>query len=118
MAPYSGQDTISPSVSITSPENGLYLRNLRLFSRLFRQRTILFGDITVNVVASDAQSGVQKVEFYLDDVLNPESVDTTAPYSWTWSKGSLLKHRYTIIVVAYDNAENYNVDMIDVVRFF
>jgi hypothetical protein len=88
-----------------------------LFSWLFRQQTILIGDITVEVEASDAQSGIEKVEFYIDDVMQPEFNDTQAPYSWTWTHGSLLKHKHTIIVVAYDYAGNPSADMIDVRRF-
>jgi len=117
MAPYANEDTIPPAVKILSPQNGLYLRDLRLFPWLFRQRTLLIGDITIEVEASDAQTGVEKVEFYIDDVIQPEFNDTQAPYSWTWTHGSLLKHKHTIIVVAYDYAGNPSADMIDVRRF-
>ena len=117
MAPYTNEDTIPPMVTIVSPENGLYLRNFRLFSWLFRQRTILIGDITVEVEASDAQSGIEKVEFIIDDSDDPEFTDTQEPYSWTWTKGSFFQHKHTIIVVAYDNAGNPNFDMIEVRRY-
>jgi len=117
MAPYANEDTIPPAVKILSPQNGFYLRGLRLFPWLFRQRTLLIGDITIEVEASDTQTGVEKVEFYIDDVMQPEFNDTQAPYSWTWTHGSLLKHKHTIIVVAYDNAGNYNYDMIEVRRY-
>jgi parallel beta-helix repeat protein len=117
MAPYTHEDNIPPLVTILSPENGLYLRNHRLLHRLFRQHTIIIGDITVEVNASDAQSGIEKVEFYLDSVNQPEFIDRQAPYSWTWTHGSLLKHKHSIIVVAYDNAGNVNADVLDVRRF-
>jgi parallel beta-helix repeat protein len=117
MMPYSTQDTIPPTVTITSPQNGLYLHNIRLFPWLFRQHTILLGAVTVTVDASDAQTGIQKVEFYIDDVMQPEFTATQAPYSWTWTHGTLLKHKHTIVVVAYDNAGNVNADTLDVKRF-
>jgi parallel beta-helix repeat protein len=117
MEPYTNQDNIPPIVTILSPENGLYLRNHRMFSRLFRTHTIIIGDITVDVDASDAQSGIAKVEFYLESVNQPEFIDTQAPYSWTWTHATLLKHKHSIIVVAYDNAGNVNADIIKVRRF-
>jgi len=117
MAPYTNEDTIPPAVKILSPQNGLYLRDLRLFPWLFRQRTLLIGDITVEVEATDAQSGIEKVEFIIDDSNQPEFTDTQAPYSWAWSKGSFFQHKHTIIVVAYDNAGNPNYDMIEVRRY-
>jgi parallel beta-helix repeat protein len=117
MAPYTNEDTLPPVVKIVSPENGLYLFGLRLLPGLFRQRTIIFGDIEIKVEASDARSGIEKVEFMFDDSDDPEFTDTQEPYSWTWSKGSLLQHKHTIIVVAYDNAGNPNYDMIDLRRY-
>jgi len=117
MAPYTNEDTIPPAVKILSPQNGLYLLGLRLFPWLFRQRTLLIGAITVDVEATDAQSGIEKVEFIIDDSNQPEFTDTQAPYSWTWSKGSFFHHKHTIIVVAYDNAGNPNFDIIEVRRY-
>jgi parallel beta-helix repeat protein len=117
MAPYMAEDMIPPMVSIVSPENGVYIRGLHILSGLFKQRTIIIGPITIDVEASDAQSGVKKVEFYIDNSYQPAFTDTQEPYSWTWSKGTLLHHKHSIIVVAYDNADNPNYDMIDVLRF-
>jgi hypothetical protein len=69
------------------------------------------------VEASDAQSGIARVEFLIDDSLTPEFVDTQAPCSWKWSKSSLFLHKHTIIVIAYDNAGNPNYDMIEVKKY-
>lgn len=118
MDSYTDIDTIPPAVKIVSPENGLYLRNLRLLSWLFRQRTIIIGDITIDVEASDVQSGIVRVEFYIDNDDEVAFNDTLAPYSWTWKQKSLLRHAHTILVVAYDNAGNANADMLDVKRYF
>jgi len=117
MEPYGSGDTTPPKVEIVSPQNGLYLRNLRLLPGLFRQRTIIFGAITIEVEASD-YSGIEKVEFYLDDGSSPERIVYEEPYSWTWKGGSLFKTKHEIVVVAYDNAGNYNLDMINVRKFF
>jgi parallel beta-helix repeat protein len=118
IAPYTGEDTIPPVVKIQTPTNGLYLWGLRLFSGLFRKNTIIYGSINIQVEATDAQSGIAKVEFLIDDSLNPEFVDTQSPYSWTWSKPSLLFHKHTIIVIAYDNAGNPNHDLLEVKKYY
>lgn len=117
MATYTGEDTIPPKVTIRSPMNGFYIRNLRFFPWLFRKSTILIGPITVKVEASDAQSGIDRVEFVLDDSVTPEFVDNIPPYSWEWSKPSLIFHKHRIIVIAYDNKGNPNYDLIEVQRY-
>jgi parallel beta-helix repeat protein len=117
MNQYAGPDFIPPAVRIVSPQNGLYLGNHRLFSRLLRHQTIIIGAATINVMAEDVQSGIAKVEFYVDGTTQPAAILTQAPYSWTWKASSLLKHRHTIIVVAWDNAGNANEDVIQVLKF-
>lgn len=117
MAPYTGDDFTPPVVKIVSPENGLYIRDHQLFSRLLRHRTIIFGQILVEVTATDAKSGIARVEFYLDNLNQLVSNDTLVPYQWTWNHGTLLKHKHMIIVVAYDNAGNFKADTLDVRRF-
>ncbi len=118
VAPYTAEDTIPPVVKIQTPTNGLYLWGLRLFSGLFRKSTIIYGSINIQVEATDAQSGIAKVEFLIDDSVNPEFVDTQSPYSWTWSKPSLLFHKHTIIIIAYDNAGNPNHDLLEVKKYY
>jgi parallel beta-helix repeat protein len=117
MAPYTDGDTIPPVVKIQTPTNGLYLWGLRLFSGLFRKSSIIYGPINIQVEATDAQSGIAKVEFLIDDSLNPEFVATQPPYSWKWSQPSLLFHKHTIIVIAYDKAGNSNFDMLEVRKY-
>jgi len=66
MEPYGSGDNTPPGVEIISPQNGIYLRNLRLLSGLFIQRTIIFGAISINVEATDS-SGIERVEFFIDN---------------------------------------------------
>jgi parallel beta-helix repeat protein len=118
--PYIGEDTIPPYVKIISPQNGLYIRNNRLLPWLIKLRTIIIGRIEIKVEAADIQSGIDSVEFYLDNNRFPEEVDYDEPYIWTWARGSILNIRYWHIVraVAYDKAGNYNSDAILVRKFF
>ena len=72
------------------------------------------GQIEINVDASDLESGVQYVEFYVDEKL--QFFDSSYPYSWMWNEIAfgikLLK------VLCYDNAGNSASDEIVVWRFF
>ena len=80
-------DTTPPTVSITSPTSGKYVK----------------GVITVSASASD-NIGVSKVEFYVDNVL--KSVDTASPYSFSLDTKTLTNTGHTLKAVAYDAANN------------
>ncbi len=63
-----GTDTQKPSVSLTSPEDGDVFNNP--------------DTIDITVTASDA-NGINRVELYIDGVL--QDTDPTSPYEFTWS---------------------------------
>jgi len=69
------------------------------------------GKTKVSVEASDNQSGIQRVEFYVDDLL--KQTVTSAPYNWTWTDRGLF-FPYTLKAVAYDYYGNSNSDSIKV----
>lgn len=104
-------DTIAPLINITKPENGLYVNN-NLISSL--NIPFILGNIDVDVDAADYESGMQKVEFYIDGNLF-ETV-YSIPYKWTWSSKAFFRH--TIKAIAYDNAGNSNSDELIVWKFF
>jgi hypothetical protein len=115
---YYGPETTLPLVNITSPVKG-YL-NINVISGIFTLKikfftTLAIGKIGVTVNASDNQSGIQKVEFYVDDQL--KGTDITAPYYWTWSDRGLF-FPYTLKVVAYDNGGNQNSEVLKVWKIF
>jgi hypothetical protein len=96
----SGGDTEPPLLEIRKPEEKyLYILNSKLIPFI---TTLIIGPITVEVNATDV-SGVQRVEFYLDNTL----IDTVTsePYAWTWNTLSLS--RYTIKTIAYDQYNNH-----------
>ncbi|MHC1625290.1 MAG: Ig-like domain-containing protein [Methermicoccaceae archaeon] len=111
-----GPDTTPPTVVITKPKKGsIYIFDTRIiWLKPFSFTPICVGKITVEADAYDNQSGVNKVEFYLDGTL--QTTDTTMPYSWTWKGVAFFKH--TIKAVAYDNAGNTASDEITIWRFF
>jgi len=108
------EDTIPPKVNITKPKNNtLYKDNKEIRSLLLKLlKTRIIGPITIEVDASDEGSGVDKVEFYINNKLNYTGY--SAPYNWTWDEKHLLPRLYTIKVIAYDKAGNNNSDTIKV----
>jgi len=100
-------DTTPPYVKITFPEPGfIYIinGNSDVLIKMPFFMTIVIGKINVMVDASDNQSGVNRVEFWVDNDLR--YTDTIAPYNWTWSEIGFFQR--TLKAVAYDNAGNYN----------
>jgi hypothetical protein len=104
-------DTTPPIVNINKPEKAIYFRNNKILPFII---TLVFFAIDVEVGASDNDSGIAKVEFYIDDQYKAN--DTSAPYSWTWSEKSLFF--YTLKVSAYDNAGHRADKEITVWKFF
>jgi hypothetical protein len=80
-------DTIAPSVVVTSPVNG----------------STVNGITTITASASD-NIGVSKVEFYKNDVLI--SATNIVPYKFNWDTASVTNGTYTLSAKAYDSRGN------------
>ena len=74
----------------------------------------MIGKIDVKAQVTDDQSGVAKVEFYVDDTLQATAM--TSPYTWTWSE-QMPFFQYTVKVIAYDVAGNWKSDEMSVWKF-
>lgn len=98
-----------PTVRITKPGEFLYVNNKKTFIPL----PVVVGDVDIEAEAMD-ESGVEKVEFYVDNDLKHQ--DCLPPYIYsTWQGFSFLK-KHTIKVVAYDKVGNTATDMVKVWR--
>jgi hypothetical protein len=107
---------LPPGVGIISPVEGkIYIFGSPFPKNLAFKNTFLIGKTTINVYASD-DSGIEKVEFYVDGELM-ETVKSE-PYNWTLSRISTFKelfyHKHTIEVKAYDNTGKTSSDIIEV----
>ena len=91
-------DTTPPTVSIASPTAG---------------STVNGGRVTISANAADA-SGIQAVEFYVDNTLLMR--DSAAPYIASWNLRKVASGSHTIKVVATDNAGNKAEQSISVTR--
>jgi hypothetical protein len=99
-------DKTPPTATITRPKEGyLYFLDIEI-GPTPNGNTIIVGRITIKADASDETSGIDKVEFYINDEL--KYTDEGAPYEWEWHPG--ISFNPTIKVVAYDEAGNSNSD--------
>jgi hypothetical protein len=80
-------DAIAPTVSITSPADGVFL----------------WSDTSVSVVASD-NVGVTQVSFYIDGGL--QATDSSAPYTFGLSAKKLSRGTHILTAKAWDAAGN------------
>jgi hypothetical protein len=100
---YTGDDTIPPVVKIVKPgNNGVYIFNKLIIAFGMIPMPIIVQMITIEVNASDNDSGIDHVEFLVDGV--SKSIDDSEPYSYDWREVTSGKH--TITVKAVDNAGN------------
>jgi len=94
-------DNTPPKVKIIKQQRALYIKNKKILPRFFRLALII-GKITFEVNAIDEDSGIEKVEFYINGRLKGN--DTTEPYTYEWRRDSLrFFHISYIKVRAYDN---------------
>lgn len=110
-------DTISPIVNIIKPQKALYILNFKIRSFLIRKPFII-GKINITVNATDDESGIERVEIFIDGELKANV--TTQPYYYMWKREgrmSIFGHKHTIKVVAYDNAGNNASKEIKVWKF-
>jgi hypothetical protein len=105
-------DTTKPTLEITKPIKALYFRNREIFQ--LSGGILIIGKIDVDVTATDNDSGIDRVEFYVNN--QPLGNDTTAPYSWLWNQTAFF--RQTLTVKAFDKAGNFNSKEIEVWKFF
>lgn len=109
---------LPPEVGINLPEYGkLHIFGKPILKTLYKN-TILIFKSTINVSAKD-ESGIEKVEFYIDGKL--KFTDNEPPYEYSFNKINLIKRiikKHTITVKAYDFEEKSRSTSIDVITIF
>jgi len=106
-------DETPPSVEITKPKNGLFISNEK---KRDMNTTIVIGTIDITAEASDEESDISRVEFFVNGELRND--DEFSPYKFSNWKENKFFGKYDLKVIAYDEAENKNIDEIQVFRFF
>ncbi len=108
-----GVDLEPPEVYITKPQDGYLYVNIfdiivfEIPIRFILFNTLIIGKINIEVYAIDNITGINEVEFYINNELM--GTDNTPPYGWTWDQLVIL-FPYEIKVVAYDIAGNQDSD--------
>lgn len=105
-------DTTPPTLEITKPIKALYFLNKEIMT--LAGGTIIIGKIDVNVTATDNDSGIDRVEFYVNLQQLPN--DTSAPYGFLWNQRAFFKQ--SIRVTAYDKEGNSASKDFEVWKFF
>lgn len=97
-------DMTKPEIKFSNFEAGyIYFMHKKFPPPRYPRDTMIIGKYDIEVDASDALSGVKKVEFYLGKSMEKE--DDEKPYEWEIRKAIGI---YNITAVAYDFAGNYN----------
>lgn len=105
-------DQYPPSFEITKPKtNSLYLNDNKI---LFWMGIFSIGDLTIELDGYDDSSGINYVEFYLNDELT--YTDTTYPYEWAWTKRGFFRNIVTITM--YDNTDKSSQQSILIWKLF
>lgn len=104
------EDSQEPKLTITQPNNGIYLFNSKLLTFPFN---LIIGKITIKVDATDDETEVTKVIILINEELKKTISDP--PYEWTWDEK--VTGPQTIEVKAYDAAGNIATAQEDVIIF-
>ncbi|KYK27601.1 hypothetical protein AYK20_02415 [Thermoplasmatales archaeon SG8-52-1] len=110
---------LPPTVGFSLPEIGMiHFLGKSIFESKLIKKTVLIGKTKIIANAED-DSGVEKVEFYINGILVGK--DTEEPFEYSFRKVKLLKRfirKYTISVIAYDSEGKTGNSSIEVIGFW
>lgn len=99
-------DEEPPVINIITPQQGYLYIGGKPVVRTLRGNTVVLGNITLLAEAFDNESGIRRVEFYIDETVY--AIDNDAPFSVEFHETSFGKH--TVSMVAID--KNGNSDQV------
>jgi hypothetical protein len=109
---------LPPSVGFSLPKVGyLHVMGIPIWDFILHKRIVLIGRTKIVAEAYD-DTGIEKVEFYIDEKLVSE--DTEAPYEYSFRKVKLFKRfvrKHTISVIAYDDGGKTGTNSIEIWGF-
>lgn len=103
------KDTTPPELSIISPKPGVYIGEKQIFSFNI-PFSCIFGDCSVYIASTDADSKVSDLNVYIDDALFLSSNEASVSFLWPESK----KGKYELKAEAVDLAGNINSEKLTV----
>ena len=109
---------LPPSAGFSLPKVGyLHIMGIPIWDFILHKKIVLIGRTTMRAEAYD-DSGIEKVEFYINGNLVYEDFDE--PYEYSFRKVKLLKRfvrKHTLSVIAYDDEGKTGTNSIEVWAF-
>ncbi|MFH1013486.1 MAG: PKD domain-containing protein, partial [Thermoplasmatota archaeon] len=96
------RDIVPPQIDIEHPKDAIYVKNKPVFPFF---TPLVFGEITINISATDEDTSIEKIEIRINDELIGIWYNSSVHY--VWSERTI--GRYKLYVVAYDVAGNWKV---------
>lgn len=93
-------DKQGPALTMVKPQEGYFYLGGKEVMRTLSSTTVIVGDIHIEVNATDKVSGIDIVEFYVNDELKNATDET--PYRWLWDDPAFFMK--TLKIIAYNNA--------------
>jgi hypothetical protein len=100
-------DTQAPQVSIANLKHGDTVSGIVTI-----EANVVDKVSPAKKIIQKAPSGIQKVEFYIDDIL--VKIDTEYPYTYDWDTTQYANKNHKITVIAYDNLNHTGSTSIEV----
>ena len=95
------------NVTFTHPENGIYFNDHKILP--FYVPLVLCGNITIEVVVSNG-SGLDRVEFYVNDVLQETVYGFQVPvYEWYLSWEPFSKINFKVIAYSFNETASDDI---------
>ena len=109
-----GEDSTNPTISFVPRLHYVYFADKEILCWPKMPTSLIFGKITVSAEVNGVVSGIENVEFFVDNEL--KHTDDDAPYEWLWSDRVFFRH--TIKAIAHHSDGNQTSDEIVVWKFF
>ena len=104
-----------PTINIEKPQKAIYLNNIKILPRLFGI-PIIIGKMIIEAKAQDEDSGIEKVEFYINGKFKTEDHTEPYTYEWRWDRPRII-HIFIVKVKVYDNGGKTSDDSMVVKKF-
>ena len=104
------EDTNPPLINYFKPEQAFYINNKKIVDY---KMIFVIGDIDIIVNVTDDKSGVDRVKFYLDGIL--QDTQEVPPFKWTLNE--ILFFGHCVKVEAFDKEGNRAEESISVFIF-
>jgi len=104
-------DTSEPHIKINKPSNAIYINDNEVMPF---PMPFVFGSINCNFTVLDNESGIKKIEIYLDNTKISEYYNGYV--NWLWDTPSFGSKK--IKIIAWDNANNIASQEIKVLKIF